>query len=158
MLVVDCFDECLGDLGFGGIEVVSRNQYGGATTETAYATAENLLVSYPDVDGVFTPNESTTFGMLRALIDADRTDSARLVGFDANESLVGALRDGKIHGLVVQNPVRMGDLAVRTAVANLHGEEVEARIDTGATMVTADNMEEPDVAALLDPDLSVLDD
>lgn len=143
---------------FDGIEVVSSNQYGGATTETAYATAENLLVSYPEVDGVFTPNESTTFGMLRALMDADRTETTRLVGFDANESLVGALRDGKIHGLVVQNPVRMGELAVRTAVAHLHGEEVEARIDTGATMVTAENMDEPDVAALLDPDLSVLED
>lgn len=143
---------------FGGIEIVSSNQYGGATTETAYATAENLLVSQPEVDGIFTPNESTTFGMLRALTDADRTGSTHLVGFDANESLVDALRQRQIHGLVLQNPVRMGELAVRTAVAHLNGEEVEARIDTGATMVTADNMDEPDVAALLSPDLSVLDE
>jgi len=142
---------------FGDIEIVSSNQYGGATTETAYATAENLLVSHPDVDGVFTPNESTTFGMIRALDDAGQAGEVKLVGFDANESLVSALREGHVHGLVLQNPVRMGDLAVRTAVAHLNGEEVEARIDTGATMVTADNMDEPDVAALLTPDLSILD-
>ncbi|MCB9598424.1 MAG: substrate-binding domain-containing protein [Sandaracinaceae bacterium] len=143
---------------FTGIEVVSSNQYGGATTETAYATAENLLVSHPDVDGVFTPNESTTFGMLRALTDADRAGEVKHVGFDASESLVAALREGHLHGLVLQNPVRMGDLAVRAAVDRLDGRDVEARIDTGATMVTRENMDEPDVAALLTPDLSILDD
>ncbi|MGE0790102.1 MAG: substrate-binding domain-containing protein [Sandaracinaceae bacterium] len=143
---------------FSGIQIVSDNQYGGATTETAYGVAENLLVSHPDVGGVFTPNESTTFGMLRALTDADRAGAVKFVGFDANDNLVAALRDGNIHGLVLQNPERMGELGVRTAVAHLDGEEVEARIDTGATMVTRDNMEEPAVAQLLHPDLSVLGD
>ncbi len=143
---------------FAGITIVSSNQYGGATTETAYATAENLLVRHPDVGGVFTPNESTTFGMLRALTDADRAGAVKLVGFDANEGLVDALRQGHVHGLVLQNPVRMGDLAVRAAVDHLDGTAVEPRIDTGATMVTRENMEEPAIAALLAPDLSILDE
>ncbi|MEC7520983.1 MAG: substrate-binding domain-containing protein [Myxococcota bacterium] len=142
---------------FSGVEIVSDNQYGGATTETAYQTAENLLVRHPDVDGVFTPNESTTFGMLRALQEGNRAGDVKLVGFDANEGLVAALRAGQVHGLVLQNPERMGDLAVRTAVSRLDGEEVEARVDTGATMVTRDNMEQPEVAALLSPDLSILE-
>lgn len=141
---------------FPEIEVVSSNQYGGATTETAYQTAENLLVSHPDVDGVFTPNESTTFGMLRALQEGGRAGEVKLVGFDASEPLVDALREGDVHGLVVQNPVRMGELAVRAAVSRLDGEDVEARIDTGATMVTRENMEDTEVAALLSPDLSIL--
>ncbi len=142
---------------FSGIEIVSSNQYGGATTETALATAENLLVSHPEIDGVFTPNESTTFGMLRALSGADRAGNVKLVGFDANESLVEALRQGRVHGLVLQNPVRMGELAVRTAVAHLNGETVEERVDTGATMVTRDNMDDAEIAALLTPDLSILE-
>ncbi len=145
-----------------GIEIVSDNQYGGATTESAYATAESLLVRFTDVDAAFTPNESTTFGMLRALRDASRAGPnaehrVRLVGFDANEAMVDALRAGDIDGLVLQNPERMGELAVRTAVASLRGEHVEARIDTGATMVTAENMDQPDVHRLLAPDLSILD-
>ena len=141
---------------FSDIEIVSENQYGGATTETAFATAENLLVSHADVDGIFTPNESTTFGMLRALQEGGRAGQVKLVGFDANDNLVSALRDGQIDGLVLQNPVRMGEMAVRTAVAHLNGEEVEARIDTGATMVTRENMEDAEIAALLSPDLSIL--
>ena len=81
----------------------------------------------------------------------------KLVGFDASEGLVEGLRAGRVHGLVLQNPERMGELAVRAAVSRLSGEEVERRVDTGATMVTRENMEEPEVARLLSPDLSVLD-
>jgi ribose transport system substrate-binding protein len=50
------------------IRVVSAAQYGGATTESAYRASENLLLPLrtPDgglgVDGIFCPNESTTFG------------------------------------------------------------------------------------------------
>jgi ribose transport system substrate-binding protein len=142
---------------FPNIEIVSDNQYGGATTETAYSTAESLLVRFPDVNGVFTPNESTTFGMLRALRDAGHAGTIRLVGFDANEAMVQALRDGHIHGLVLQDPERMGELAVRTIVAAIRGETVEGRIDTGATMVTLENMDTPEVHRLLSPDLSILD-
>lgn len=141
---------------FPDIEIVSSNQYGGATTESAYATAENLLVRFPDVDGIFTPNESTTFGMLRAVVGANRAGEVKLVGFDSNEALVQALRDGHVHGLVLQNPERMGELAVRAAVARVRGEPVEARVDTGATMVTRETMDEPAMQRLLSPDLSVL--
>jgi len=142
---------------FPAIEIVSENQYGGATTETAYATAENLLVRHPDIDGIFTPNESTTFGMLRAVTDASRAGQVKLVGFDANEALVTALERGHVHGLVLQSPERMGELAVGAAVSRLRGEDVEPRIDTGATMVTAENMSEPAIRRLLSPDLSVLE-
>ena len=141
--------------GMEGIEVVSDNQYGGATTETAFSTAENLLTRFEEVDGIFTPNESTTFGMLRALQESDRAGRVKLVGFDASEALVGALREGHIHGLVVQNPVRMGREAIGAAVAKLDGDTVPARVDTGAVVVTAESMEEH--GALLNPDLSVLE-
>ncbi len=139
---------------FPGVRVVSSNQYGGATTETAYAAAENLLSTYPQVQGVFCPNESTTFGMLRALEAAERAGKLRFVGFDASKKLVDALAAGAIDGLIVQNPFRMGELAVRALAAQRKGEPVEKRIDTGATLVTRANMAEPEVHALLAPDLS----
>ena len=41
------------------------------------------------------------------------------VGFDASEPLVDAMRQGKIHGLVVQNPLKMGKLSVLTMVKYL---------------------------------------
>jgi ribose transport system substrate-binding protein len=136
-----------------GIELVSSNQYGGATTETAYKTSENLLVKHKAVDGVFCPNESTTFGMLRALQDAKLAGKAKFVGFDASAKLIEALASDQIHGLVLQNPFRMGELGVRAAIDKLDGKPAEPRIDTGATVVTRETMGSPEIKALLSPDL-----
>jgi ribose transport system substrate-binding protein len=139
---------------YPGLKVVSSNQYGGATTETAYSASENLLATFKDVQGIFTPNESTTFGMLLALDAANRTDKVRLVGFDASEKLVQALAAGKLGGLVVQNPLHMAELAVDTLLDSLAGKAVEKRIDTGEYMITRENMQQPDMDALLHPPIS----
>jgi len=75
------------------------------------------------------------------------------VGFDSSEKLVQALEQEHINGLVLQNPMRMGYLGVKTMVAHLRGEEVEKRIDTGVHLVTRQNMEEEEMSRLLKPDL-----
>jgi len=64
---------------FPEMELLSDNQYAGITTETAYSTCENLLNRFPEVEAIFTPNESTTFGCLRALRE-DRLRRIRLLG------------------------------------------------------------------------------
>jgi len=135
------------------LELVSSNQYGGATTETAYKTSENLLVKYKQIDGVFCPNESTTFGMLRALQDAKLAGHVKFVGFDSSAKLVEALEKGELSGLVLQNPFRMGELGVRAALDTLDKKTVEPRIDTGVQLVTRERMNEPELKALLSPDL-----
>ena len=140
------------------IQVVSANQYGGATTESAYQASENLLASLrtPDgtltIDGIFCPNESTTFGMLRALQDGGLAGKVKYVGFDSSDRLVQALRDGQIHGLVLQDPINMGYLGVKTMMAHLKGEKVEKIIDTGSIVATGENMNDPDIKNLLEPD------
>jgi ribose transport system substrate-binding protein len=134
------------------IEVISSDQYAGPTRETAKRASENLLNRFgTDIDGIFTPNESSTIGMLLALQDIDRAGTLPHVGFDSSEMLIGALRAGQLQGLVLQNPVRMGYLGVMTIVEHLNGQAVEKRIDTGVMIVTQDNLETPEVQQLLSP-------
>jgi ribose transport system substrate-binding protein len=141
------------------MEVVSSNQYAGATAETAYQASENLLVRFKteggklDVDGIYCPNESSSFGMLRALQDAGLAGSVVFIGFDASEQMVRALENGEFDSLVLQDPVKMAYLGVSTMVSHLRGEKVPARIDTGVTLVTRENMREPAMAELLRPDI-----
>src|SRR5919112_4954993 len=141
-----------------GIEVVSSNQYGGADVEGAYKKAEALLSTYKKadgslgIDGIFTPNESVSFAMLRVLQDNGWAGKVKFVGFDASPNLVKGLRDGAIDGLVVQDPVRMGYTAVKTMVAHLKGQPVEKWIDTGVHVATKENMAAPEIKALLQPD------
>jgi len=134
-----------------GIELVSADQYGGATAETALQAMENLLGRFPQLDGIFAPNESTTFGTLRALEGAGRVASTKLVGFDASAPLVDALKAGKIQGLVVQNPFRMGELGVKAAIDAIDHKPVEKRIDTGCVVATPENLATPEIDAALHP-------
>jgi ribose transport system substrate-binding protein len=143
---------------FPNIKVVSDNRFAGATTESAHAASENLLLAQNaakgTLNGIFTPNESTTFGMLLALQKAELAGKVHFIGFDSSEKLVNAVSAGQIDALVLQDPMKMGYLAVKTLAAHLQKQPVEARIDTGATLVDKDNLQNADVAQLVKPNLS----
>jgi len=139
------------------IEVVSSNQYGGVTTESAFKVSENLLTSHKGeggltVQGIFCPNESTAFGMLRALEDDGFAGKVRFIGFDSSPKLVEAIAKGHMDATVVQDPIKMGYLGVKAMVDHLAGKPVDKRIDTGATLITRDMMSSPEAQALLNPD------
>lgn len=137
---------------FPGIEVVSSNQFAGPTRDTAKAASENLLNRFgTDIQGIFTPNESSTTGMLLALQDMKLAGKLIFVGFDSSQSFVDAMRNKQMHGTVLQSPFNMGYLGVKTMVEHLSGKTVEKRIDTGVTLVTPDNLDDPKVKELLRP-------
>jgi len=139
---------------FPDVELVSTDQYAGATRDTAKRASENLLNKFADVvQGIFTPNESATAGMLLALEDIGKAGKISFVGFDTSQTFIDAINANKLHGIIVQNPFNMGYLGVRTMVDSLLGKTVEKRIDTGVMLVTKDNLQTPDVQALLHPPL-----
>lgn len=139
---------------FPKVNFLVQDQYAGSTTETAYQLAENLLNRFPNVHGIFCPNESSTFGTLRALQEAGKAGQIIFIGFDSSPKLVKGLKDGHIQGLVHQDPVRMGYLGVRQMVLHLQGHPIEKRIDTGVYMITKENMDDPKMKSLLEPDLT----
>ena len=142
------------------VQVLSSNQYGTPDVEVAYKRAEALLHRFrrPDgsleLDGIFTSNESNTLALLRVLQASGWAGKVRFFGFDASDTLVKGLSDGHIDALVLQDPVNMGYLGVKTMVDHLQGRPVEKRIDTGAQLITRDRMNDPAVKELLQPDLS----
>jgi len=138
---------------FPDLELVDPHRYAGATRATAQEAAENLLAAQGAPDGVFCPNESSTFGMLLALRSRQLAGKVRFVGFDASPGLVAALRAGELDALVVQDPMRMGRLGVETALRHLDGEAVPPVQDTGVHLVTRTNMDAADLRDLLEPDL-----
>jgi ribose transport system substrate-binding protein len=140
---------------FPDIKVVSSDQYGGPTRETAYQAAQNLLNRHGrDVDGVFGSNEPTAVGMIKALRDIGKAGGkVKAVGFDGGTQLVSDLNKGDAQALVVQNPMRMGYLGVMTMVKHLQGQPVEKRVDTGVMVVTPENKDTPEIKDLIHPPL-----
>ncbi len=140
---------------FPDVKIVG-SAYGYSDREKSRAATDDLLVANPDVDGLFGPNESSTFGVLLALQARDLVGKKTFVGFDSSDELVEALGKGYIDVLILQNPFKMGYEGVKAIIRHLNGEEVPRRIDTGVYAVTPENMDEPEYKQLLSPDLSIL--
>jgi len=144
---------------FPDIEIVSSEQYGGVTRASAQQTSENLLLRFTNasgrlmIDGIFTPNTSTTYGMLLALKRQNQAGKVNFIGFDAEDPVIDAMKAGELSGLIVQDPFKMGYLGVKMMVTTLQGKPVEKRIDTGVTFIEAADLEKKDIQALINPDL-----
>jgi ribose transport system substrate-binding protein len=139
---------------FPNIKLLSTEEHAGATRDTAKTVSENLLNKFgSQVNGIFACNESAAAGMLLALRDAGLAGKVKFVAFDSGETLNDGLQKGDIQGMVVQNPLRMGYLGVKTVVSAIRGEKVEARIDTGVGYVTKENFNDPALADIVHPPL-----
>ena len=135
--------------------MISSDQYAGATRDTAKRASENLLNRFgDDLQGIFTPNESSTAGMLLALQDINKAGKIMFVGFDSSDAFINAMNAKQLHGIVVQNPFHMGYLGVRTMVEQLQGKPVEKVIDTGVEMITPENLSTAQSQALLHPPIN----
>ncbi len=138
---------------FPGLNILSDDQYSGTTPLEAQNKALELCNQFGDrVNGFFAVCEPNTVGVLGALEQEGLAGKVIFVGFDPGPQLVPALEAGKIHGLVLQDPLAMGYESVKTLVAHMQGKEVEKRIATGETMATPENMKQPEIQKLLVPE------
>lgn len=131
------------------IKIISDNRYAGATAGEAKTASMNMLDKIKEADGIFCPNESSTFGMLLALRQTNLAGKIKFVGFDTSPPLIEALEKGEIDALVAQDPTRMGYEGVKTIVEHIRGKAVPAVIDTGVRLITRDNLNTPEIKKLL---------
>ncbi len=140
---------------FPDIKLISSDQRGGATRELCYQAAQNVLNRHArDVNGIFGPCEPVANGIIMALRNVGKAGgTVKVIGFDAGTQTIEAMKKGDVQGIIVQNPVRMSYLAVKTMVEHLQGKPVDRRIDTGVYVVTPENMDTPEMKELLYPPL-----
>jgi ribose transport system substrate-binding protein len=138
--------------GHRGITVIDKSQRVNSDANEALKISTNLLRTHKGkVDGVFTVCEPNNKGMLQALENERLAGDVTFVAFDPDPRMVQGLQDGTVDGVILQDPVNMGYLAVKAMVSHLKGEAVESRIDTGVHLATKENMNEPRMRELLGP-------
>ena len=137
---------------FPDIQIVAE-QYCMSDRAKALAVAENMLTAHPDLDGMFGSAEPATVGVAQALKSRGQEGKIKFVGFDFSDSIEKDLKAGVVHALVVQDPFNIGYEAVKTILAKLNGQTPEKRIDSPATVVTAEDLSRPEIDALLHSDL-----
>jgi len=134
-----------------GLKLTVDNRYAGATAGEAKTAAMNMIDRLKEAQGVFAPNESSTFGMLLALRQNNLAGKIRFVGFDTSPPLIEALQRGEIDALVAQDPTKMGYEGVKTLVASIQGKQVPKSVDTGVRLITRENLNTPEIKKLLGP-------
>lgn len=142
----------------GSNVVVVAEQFHKSEVPTANRMAQDMILSNPDVAGVFASNEDGTIGAINALKSAQtKGRRIRCVGFDATEAIADALDQKIIDSLILQDPMRMGELAVKAAAAAIKGEKVEKNQPLAPTLVTQDNKSDPAIQSLLRPPMDSKD-
>lgn len=143
---------------FPQVVILSSDEYSGTTPESSLDKAQQLLLKFGDrVEGIFAVCEPNANGVLGALEQKGMAGRVRFVGFDPNERMVTALEENKMDGIVLQDPVKMGELAVKTMVQYLESGKdasaagIEKRISTGEYVATPQNMHEAEMQRLLKP-------
>lgn len=137
---------------FPEIKLISSNEYSGGTAEAAFEKSQQLLVKYRDeVQGVFAVNESSGMGMYQALDQEGMLPRVKFITFDPSDRLIAGMAEGKVRGIVLQDPVTMGYKGVKTIVEHLRGKQVEPRISTGEYIATPENSETEEMQRLLKP-------
>lgn len=116
-----------------GFEEVAKKGFDVVASQTAnfnraegLTVMENILQSNGDIKGVFAQNDEMALGAIEA-IEASGKD-IKVVGFDATDDGVQAVKDGKMIATIAQKPTEIGKTAIETAVKSLNGEKVEKDI------------------------------
>ncbi len=138
---------------YRALDIVAEKVADGQAITARNMMAE-IIASHPELRGVFASDLVMAHGAAEALAEnrANKTgDIINLVGFDWDDQLVKFLQVGTIAALVVQDPFRMGYEGVKTALAAAKGEQVPAKIDTGASVITKANIDSARSQELVNP-------
>lgn len=135
---------------YSNIKIVSI-QYSDGDHAKALSKSTDIMTSNPNLKAIYATNEGAAIGVATAVKEKGNADKIKVVGFDSSDQEIKFLEEGIITGFVVQNPYNMGYLGVKAASDLLNDKTIEKRIDTGATYVDKNNMNNDDIQKLLYP-------
>ena len=96
---------------------------------------ENIIQSKGDIDAVFAQNDEMALGAQKALESANMKD-VLIVGFDATDDAVDAVKQGKMAATVAQQPLLIGETAVNAVHKVLSGEKIADYIPVELKLIT----------------------
>lgn len=115
------------------IEVVAK-QTANFDRAQGLSVMENILQAQPEINAVFAHNDEMALGALEAIKASGR--DILVVGFDATDDAVKAVKAGDMAATVQQLPKEIGSMGVETAMKVIKGETVDASIPVDLALVT----------------------
>lgn len=131
------------------IEIVGI-QYGDGDHLKSADIAKAMLAANPDLAGLYGTNEGSAIGIVNALNELGmQPGDITVVGFDSGQAQIDAIKSGLMAGAITQDPKGIGRSTVESAVKAIKGEPLEEVVDTGSYWYDADNIDDPEIQAML---------
>jgi ribose transport system substrate-binding protein len=131
-----------------GIEIL-ETQFNDDDANKAAAQVQAVFGRNPDLAGVFGANLFSATGTANGVKQAGQAGKVKIAAFDAPQSVVQELKDGTFEIAIAQHPAEIGYFGVVVAHAVLSGNPAPTLIGTGFTVMTKDNIDDPNVAKYL---------
>jgi ribose transport system substrate-binding protein len=124
-------------------------QYGGGDHLRSTDLAKAIIQAHPNLKGMFGANEGSIIGVLNAVTELGKEGELVVIGYDAGQQQMDAIRSGVQAGAITQNPVGIGYKCVESAVKALNGETLDPITDTGFFWYDAGNIDSEEIQPLL---------
>ncbi|TFB68639.1 sugar ABC transporter substrate-binding protein [Cryobacterium glaciale] len=134
---------------FTDIEVISRDAQW--TADNALSIAVDNFTVDPNINGLFSHNDEMVRGIVSGLEQIGKSAKVGepghipLVGVDGTPLALDRIRDGSQDATMNQDPFVMGALGLSTMVDILNGKTVEALQLTEPSLITAENVDDPEL-------------
>lgn len=117
-------------------------QYDNEQTTSAATLAQNLLLRYPNLVGIFGTDDTSASGAAEGIRSAGRLGKVQIVGYDAEPAEVQDLQQGLVSALIAQKPIEEGQLAVEYAYDKATGNTaaIKSFNQLSNVVITKDNL------------------
>jgi ribose transport system substrate-binding protein len=141
--------------GQSGLKLLAT-QYNVDDQNKAATQVQAALRAHPDLVGIFATSEAGALGAVSALkSDPAARAKVKVVGYDADQVLVKALKDGVVDAVVSQGSYDEGYHALTTLVRYVRGQLPKHKVTYDNVMpnvvVTKDNMDDPKIKPYIYP-------
>jgi ribose transport system substrate-binding protein len=135
---------------FPSVTIVERRP--GANSDIDSELIVNqVLLSHPNVNAVFSLNSFGTVGTFLALKSRSLTDRVKVVGVQQSAELANAVRLHQIDALIAEDTYQMGYRAVELLTAN----QSPQMIKLSPILITAENVDAPETKSFITNDWGV---
>ena len=97
---------------------------------------ENMLQADSSIQAGFAGNDEMALGAVEAISGAKK--DVLVVGFDATDDAIEAIRQGRMGATIAQQPDLIGSTAVENAIRLTKGESIPKEIPVEVTLITKD--------------------
>jgi ribose transport system substrate-binding protein len=110
------------------------------STEEAMSIAEDFLVSYPNLNGIFVHDDSMAAGVVEAVKAAGKIGKIQIISYNGNKIGVAAVKAGEIYGTAQQDVDYLGSQAVQAAFDVSQGKSIQKAYYDTIIPITKENV------------------